>query len=816
MSAVLSVAVSMLLAQVSPPEVVHRVDATYPPEELAQGHEGTVVLQVTVTADGAVRDVNVTESVSPLFDAAAIAAVLQWRFNPATRDGEAIPSRITIPVTFEKPASVEPTPDVAPERPVEAPPPSDVQALPSDVRAATSEPVESAGADNDVLDVTVYGKQRPASRGASDYQFDLGALRAIPRASAAEILTLAPGIVLTNDGGEGHAEQVFLRGFDAGDGQQVEFSVDGVPINEAGNLHGDGYSDTHFIIPELVESLRVIAGPFDPRQGNYAVAGSAEFHLGLARRGLTTAFTHGSFDTNRALIMYGSPSRSDGSFVAFDLYKTNGFGVNRAGQRGTVMAQVEGRVSESSTYRVTAQAYDARFGSSGILRVDDYRAGRIGFFGTYDARQGEDAARYSVSGTIETHDEDFIARNQFFIIYRPLRVRENTTGFLQDVQEPNEPLHGQRGDMIDVHNTAWTFGLKGMARVQREIFGLHQELEAGYFARADVVSSMQQRITTATNTPYRTDTALDSVLGDFGMYADANIKLQPWLTVRGGGRADFFTFDINDKIDPALNQRISLAGSAFMPRASLIVGPFTGLSVSASAGKGVHSIDPVAITEDTTKPYSSVTAFEGGLSYEHRVGRAANLTASTVVFSTAVSQDLVFSEDVGRNVLSPGTHRLGNATAVRFTGSFWDLAANATVVRARYDDTHDLVPYIPDLVVRGDGALFGALPWSMDGEALHASLSSGVSFIGQRPLPWGEHSGTVFTIDSRLIVGWRWLDAGVSVQNLLDSRYHLADYNYASDFHSQPWPMLSPARHFVGGAPRTVLFSLILNYGGTR
>ena len=47
-----------------------------------------------------------------------------------------------------------------------------------------------------------------------------------------------------------------------------------MPINESGNLHGNGYADTHFIIPELVQSLRVVEGPFDPRQGNYAVAGS--------------------------------------------------------------------------------------------------------------------------------------------------------------------------------------------------------------------------------------------------------------------------------------------------------------------------------------------------------------------------------------------------------------------------------------------------------------------------------------------------------------------------------------------------------------
>ncbi len=82
-----------------------------------------------------------------------------------------------------------------------------------------------------------------------------------------------------------------MRGFDAREGQDIDFSVGGVPINEVGNLHGNGYADTHFIIPELVETFRVLEGPFDPRQGNFAVAGSANYELGLADRGTTVKGT---------------------------------------------------------------------------------------------------------------------------------------------------------------------------------------------------------------------------------------------------------------------------------------------------------------------------------------------------------------------------------------------------------------------------------------------------------------------------------------------------------------------------------------------
>src|SRR5690606_12265246 len=138
-------------------------------------------------------------------------------------------------------------------------------AAPADAKPADAKEEET---------VTVRGRAPPPSRGASDFNLRVGELSRVPRSEgAAGLLKLAPGILLTNKGGDGHAEQIFLRGFDAREGQDVELSVGGVPVNEAGNLHGNGYADLHFVIPELVDSLRVVEGPFDPRQGNFAVAG---------------------------------------------------------------------------------------------------------------------------------------------------------------------------------------------------------------------------------------------------------------------------------------------------------------------------------------------------------------------------------------------------------------------------------------------------------------------------------------------------------------------------------------------------------------
>src|SRR5690606_38280368 len=116
-------------------------------------------------------------------------------------------------------------------------------------------------------------------------------------------------------GGEGHPSGVFLRGFDAGVGQDIEYVVDGVPINEVSNAHNHVYADPLFVIPELVQRLRVTEGPFDPRQGDFAVAATAAYELGMAERGVVTSGSYGSFDTGRFLTMWGPPGHGPGTFV---------------------------------------------------------------------------------------------------------------------------------------------------------------------------------------------------------------------------------------------------------------------------------------------------------------------------------------------------------------------------------------------------------------------------------------------------------------------------------------------------------------------
>jgi hypothetical protein len=731
---------------------------------------------------------------------------------------------LTTPLLFPAAAWAEPA--EATKAPVAEPPPAAAS-------AEERKPPE---------EVTVVGSARSPGPATSTFTIRVGALSLVPRKNATELLTLAPGILLTSEGGDGHAEQIFLRGFDAREGQDLELSVGGVPINESGNLHGNGYADTHFILPELVSTLRVIEGPFDPRQGNYAVAGSADYELGLARRGLSVRYTGGSFNSHRLLLLWGPPGERQGTFGGAELYRTDGFGQNRDSKRATAMGQYEGKLGERGSFRVTGMAYLTSYHSAGVLRADDVERGKKGFFDTYDFGQGGDASRFSISGDIDSRSGDTSYKQQLFAVYRGMRLRENFTGFLLDVQTPLQQPHGQRGDLLDLDSTAVTLGARGSARLKRTAFGRQQELELGYFARGDLVSGTQSRLEAGSGHPYQLETDLASKLGDLGLFADVALRPLSWVTLRGGLRADLFAYDVLDscavgsvshpsKVDPPGDasclsqqsfgahrepfQRSSTASLALLPRASLSLGSFKGFRLGAGIGKGARSIDPSYITQDAQTPFASVLAYEGGVEYAGGSDTIA-VAARSTVFQTRVDRDLIFSETAGRNLLGGGTSRTGWVGSVRLTGEHFDVNANATLVKSIFDDTHLLVPYAPDAVVRADAAGFGELPLTILGERLRGALGGGLTFVGHRPLPYGQRSDVIFTLDASATLAWSHYEIGLSCTNLTGTQYRLGEYNFASDFHTEPSPTLVPVRHFTAGAPRAVYGTIAVNLGAHR
>jgi protein TonB len=71
----------------------------YPHEAKAAGIGGAVLAEVVVDKQGAVADVKIIRSV-PMLDEAALETVRQWRFRPSVVNGEPVPIRMVVTMTF--------------------------------------------------------------------------------------------------------------------------------------------------------------------------------------------------------------------------------------------------------------------------------------------------------------------------------------------------------------------------------------------------------------------------------------------------------------------------------------------------------------------------------------------------------------------------------------------------------------------------------------------------------------------------------------------------------------------------------------------
>ncbi len=659
------------------------------------------------------------------------------------------------------------------------------------------------------------------------------------------------GIFLANEGGEGHAEQVFLRGFDAAEGQAIEFTVDGVPINEVDNPDSHGYADTHFIIPELVKNLQVTEGPFDPHQGDFAVAGSAAYELGVRERGLRFSAADGSFGTQRLLALWAPPGEHEGTFAAAQFSTSNGFGENRASQSASAMAGYEGELGQRGLFRILLTTYTTHYESAGVVRLDDVEAGRISFYGTEDPSQGGDALRHTLSFQLESPLGDSVASFQTFLTWRTLRIVEDFTGFLLDNQEYGQSFHDQRGDAVEKTYSALTAGGRASDRLRFKLFDREQSLEAGFYARYDHTDPELQRLRFGTQIPYLIDQDLQTDIANIAGYIDADIRPLSFLTLRGGVREELFSYDVLDlcatagTISPPSRsmscappmitpqaaapptQRTTASGQTLSPKATALIALPWSLTLTGSYGIGARSLDPTNIEQNENAPFVTLHAAEVGLvtKRHEEVLNGFDWTARAVVFQTKQSADQAFDADLGVNTATGPTTRQGALVAGRATGRWFDQSLSFTAVHPTFDSggvvspsspagtlAGALIPYTPLAIGRSDTALFGKLPFEpIDGHPLRGELGLGVGYVGERSLPFSQFASPTLQLDSSASVRWGPWKFAVSCTNLTNQQFPLSEFFYTSDFHSRPYPTLAPTEHITAAPPRTFLFTLELD-----
>jgi protein TonB len=87
----------------SRPKPIFQSPPRYPNELRSERKKGQVYVVFVVNKNGRVENPVAKRATHPAFEKAAIDAIRQWKFEPATRGGEAVSAKMSQPITFNPP-----------------------------------------------------------------------------------------------------------------------------------------------------------------------------------------------------------------------------------------------------------------------------------------------------------------------------------------------------------------------------------------------------------------------------------------------------------------------------------------------------------------------------------------------------------------------------------------------------------------------------------------------------------------------------------------------------------------------------------------
>ncbi len=672
------------------------------------------------------------------------------------------------------------------------------------------------------------------------------------------MLSAAPGFFVDHEDGEGLGNDVYLRGFDLDNGSGIEMKVGEVPVNIPLHIHGQGYADVNFIIPEVVRSIRVLEGPYDPRQGDSAIVGSALFDLGVPERGYQIKTTYGSFGQARLVGIAAPKEASEETFAAFSLRETHGFGESRASQSASVNAQYGLDLNDSDHLRILATAYAASGELPGVVRQDDVSAGRIGYYDAYPyynsyfptncisascakPAQGVDAARVILGAELD-HSTGAGAHFEIapWAMWTNFVSRQNYTG---DLDSSNlQPQLASLGDLWQLTNVETAGGITARFHSVPIRIGdfLEVVVEPGASFRAGHTDQSKSLVNPADLYPwdYRENYGLNTL--DLAGYVDLDVRLLKRLRISGGARADFLDVAVQDNlagiVPPVPNGAlagsvVNVSGVAPGPRVTVAYEAIPELTPVFSAGQGFRSLDAGSLTlcnAPTVKltgvpssqvlpctpgsPYSQVTSFEAGVRSEVARGR---FTTTATAFQTGVANELVFEVASGGLTTENASTRRGLVGSFLGKPTDWLLASTALSYESATFNTlvvgsSHYVPNVPEVLWRTDVNAHGELS-RIYGAPLTGRFGVGYTLVGGRHVNDRIVAPTNNVLNALASVRYRFVEIGFDMYNVLGLKYADDEEYYVSNFSLKPGQQpASAAVHIVAAPPRTALGTLTL------
>ena len=633
--------------------------------------------------------------------------------------------------------------------------------------------------DEMLEEVTVTGRKKVLvgeARSASEGVISQVDIYKRPVQRPGDILEAVPGLIVTQHSGSGKSNQLYLRGFNLDHGTDFATWIDGMPVNMRSHGHGQGYTDINFLMPEIIEEMSFVKGPYHSEIGDFSSAGGVHIQtidqldkksikIGLGENGFNRILAMGSKKIESEVITGALELQGyDGPWIDIteDVNKVNGF-------------FKFARNNELGKRSITAMIYDNEWNSADQIPSRAISEGIIDDFGSLDKTLGGSTRRMSVSSEYShDHKTNKVVWRSYIIGYE-LDLWSNFTYLLDDPvggdqfkQKDKRTIFGGSYENLWVGNTeSFTehrFGIDFRHDAVDEV-GLYRSREREMMG------------------PIREDQVDESSISSF--YEMSFDLRSSWRAVLGI-RADAFKFKVNSK-----DYNLTDDDSDFIlsPKASIAYAFSDNNEMYFSYGNGFHSNDARGvitfrdpITEEKLSPADPLvksTGFEWGI----KALINEQLNTSLAVWSLELDSELLFVGDAGNTEANRPSKRWGiEFNNLWSINEIWSLEADFAYSNAKFNDDDLENRSVPGSLKNvASGILSAEYP-----SGFFASFS--FRYFGEVPLIEDGSIKSEGSTYANLALGWLMDDWQVQLDilNIFDSNDHDIDYFYASRLAGEP------------------------------
>jgi len=616
-----------------------------------------------------------------------------------------------------------------------------------------------------------------------------------------QLLETVPGLVVTSHSGEGKANQYLMRGFNLDHGTDLGTYVDGMPVNEPTNAHGQGYTDLNFMIPELASQIYYTKGPYYADEGDFSSVGSVHVAYRNVIAPLLTA-TVGTLGFQRAFAADSWVFGPGHLLGAVETQHYDGPWVNPDDQRkiNTVLRYGEG--DERDGYSLTAMFYHDEWNSTTDQPLRAITEGLIDRFGSLDPSDGGQAQRASLSGEYFKRAGEGRLRVNLYVISSRLTLWNDFTHFFVD------PVNG---DQEAQHEDRRTVG--GALSYSRpgSLLGVNIDWLGGIQVRFDTIAVSRLPTRARQPLPSLDDpkgfSESDRVrLAAGGLYFQATTHWAPWFRSVLGARVD-----VDSGSDVGTNPGSSHA-ALFEPKGSLIFTPTNTTELYLSAGTGFHSDDLRGVNQarNTATVGAPLLASQTGEEIGVRQQFTRKFTATLALFNLDSQSETTYDPDAGQDSAGPASRRQGIDLNVTYQPFRWlEFFGSYSRDRARYKTAYnDGTGHVGEFVPNAPFATGSFAAYVKDLAGWEGGLE--YRYLGGFPLSsdnvvkgsgYGEWNGELHYASGS---GWV---IGVGLYNILNVHANAAEFWYIDRLPGEPSAGVADI-HVHPLEPRTVRVTL--------